>query len=65
MCIVTPDCARIGEALLLSHGFTEASTLSWKLTNVLDCLHCQVRILSMQFDMYPVHVVCILHTGSS
>ena len=40
--MVAPDCVRIGEALLLSCGFTEANTLSWSLAQVLDSLKCQV-----------------------
>ena len=51
MCIIAPDCARIGEALLLSHGFTEASTLSQNLANVLDCLQCQVHVHIIMYTL--------------
>lgn len=42
MCVMAPDYTQIGEALLLSYGFTEARALSLRLSKVLDNLKCQV-----------------------
>ena len=55
MSVIAPDCARAGEALLLSYGFTEAKTLSLRLAKVLENLKCQVSFMHTVI-LYNVYV---------